>query len=231
MVALSAAAEDLFVPDLWNPYFTVSFVNCHAGDPLSDAGSTGGTWGVQPIPEDGEASVKDTYGMRTLVFVTGNESALAFSPRVQGPQASKACLYRIKFPASEAYTTLPANVKAAFTVVATNGVDCKFVGYDPSSTNWVQLVLKSGAIAPQFDFWYDCATRYKRINGVNCVSYFLKVPSGSYEQLYAEGIGGKCLFALPDDVDISMPRIMFRGSGEIGDFTGASQRGGVLTIR
>ena len=225
------AVADAFVPKIWNSFFTVSFVDCRDGDLLTDSGASGGTWGADPIPEDGEASVKDVLGEKSLVFVTGNENALAFTTSVNDEKSSKACLYRIKFPASEAYIQLPEKVKAAFTVACTNGVDNHFSGYDPSTAQWVQLVLKSGSLTPQFDFWYDCATRYKVINGVKCVSYYLKTPSGVYEPLYTEGSPGRYLFPLPEESTLAMPQVMFRGSGEIGDLNGVGQKGGVLTIR
>ena len=229
----SCTAADYFIPGLWNSFFSANFSTASDGDALTDALATGGTWGEPALPDGCEAEVETDLDLRYLTFVTDNDNGIRFSPRVQNPASGKACLFRVRFNEAESFMTLPEDAKGGFTVISTNKVDgvddVMFAGYAPKERQWLRLKLKSGAVAPAFNVWYDLATRYKTIDGVSYVSYFVKLPTGDYERLFDDD--DRYLFALPDGATLAMPGVMMRGAGRVGDFTGVGQKGGVLTIR
>lgn len=232
-VVLPCEAADPFFPRLWNSFFSVNVSNAHDKDPLTDDFATGGTWGDPAVPENCEAEVASELDTRFLTYVTDNDTGIRFSPRVQNPDFGKACLYRIKFNEAESFLTLPDDAKGGFTVISTNKIagvdDVMFAGYIPRDRQWVRLSLLSGTVAPQFNVWYDLATRYKSIGGVKYISYYVKLPTGDYEPLC--DAGNRYLFPLPDAATLAMPGVMFRGAGKVGDFNGVGQRGGVMTVR
>jgi len=209
--------------------YRASFETYEQNQPLSDIGTTNGTWGVPAVPADAEAAAASNPGSGQYIRFSTDGAGLVFTPFSTGARALKSVFTSAQLSPYEEEGGLPDltedDPRGAFAIYAPEDGETNFVGW--TAAGWTKLTSSSvGAVPNQ---WYDVVMKFvQHTNGIVNVQYRLKGRDDADYETLREAGGTNVWFKAGGASDSIVRKVEFRGEGAFSRLSGSEPRRGLL---
>jgi len=219
-----AAIDESLMTGLFRASFTEQDLYAPGESLSTDKGTSGGSWGDPPVPENAEAVVVAESGLQYLRCST-LAPGIVFTPKVFGDRKIKSLVMSMRMTGFDELPALEPSDKAAFALYSPQGGETTFAGW--TADGWTNLYLRGDATSVVGNDWCDLMIRLAEyVDGSTKVQYCLDV-DGTFVTL-TNTLGATWFDAGWGKAGEVVNEVEFRGDGGLVYLNGQEPRRGML---